>query len=164
MHARFLLFVVGLGVLPVTGGCFPPADVAPPPRATAPAAGPKGWGLPVAPMPHAKKTMAELLVGKWQTTVSRGRQLAPMVEIILEFQKNGEFVFTITDPKNGFQMNAGTFAVDGSVVHLTSATNVDSDGKAICWSIDIESISEKEMVTIAGPADDREKSICERRK
>jgi hypothetical protein len=111
--------------------------------------------------PPPKKTKAELLVGTWKLTVSDNEILGPSTNITSEFTKSGKFIFKGSDLRRAeVDESTGSYELVGDTLRLVENPGPNGPGKR--WEVVIESLTETEFVTIAGPANHRERSISKR--
>jgi uncharacterized protein (TIGR03066 family) len=120
---------------------------------------------PSAPAPRPKgqpqpKPWAELLVGTWKMVKTDGVALPPEVDARIEFTRDAKFSVRAHDPKNGHQTKAGTYALHGGTLRLTTPAGPDGPGKS--WEVTIEALSDGELSTSAGPALSRQRSVFKR--
>jgi hypothetical protein len=111
--------------------------------------------------PPPKKTKAELLVGKWKLIVSDNETLGFGTNITEEYTKSGKFIFKSIHLRRGeVDESTGSYELVGDTLRLVENPGPNGPGKR--WEVVIESLTETEFVTIAGPANQRERSISKR--
>jgi hypothetical protein len=133
-------------------GCYAPSE--PPTAAEAPAAEQKkGAKLPQAPPPHAKKTTAELLVGKWKVVSVEGKPLPKTYETTLELTPEGGATFRVVKSRSAVvpPPRVGDYRVDGNVVRF--AVEPTSETPRQSWSVTIKVLDENRMVISASDKD-----------
>jgi uncharacterized protein (TIGR03066 family) len=118
--------------------------------------------LPEAPAPRAKKSTAELLVGKWKVVMLQNMQVAPELEIILEFTPDGKYRVRSEDPKIGVQASNGTYKLIGNTIRLT--TDVIVDRRGTTRDATIEALSDRELTTVLSSSRERERTTFRRLK
>src|SRR5262245_10278811 len=128
MTARSVALTAALTALFAVSGCFGPepasvADDKPEAKAQP--------NLPVAPAPRAKKTKADLLVGKWKLVSQDGKLI-----IWMEQSRDGP------EPPR-----VGTYRLDGEMIWLQTPATAAVD--AATWSVRIETLTKDKLVTIA---------------
>jgi uncharacterized protein (TIGR03066 family) len=118
--------------------------------------------LPEAPAPRAKKTTAETLVGKWKVVELGDKQVAPELQIILEFTGNGEYRVHSQDPKNGVQVSNGSYKLINDTIRLITDVNADPNGTS--RDVVIEAISDDQLTTVLVSSRDQERTKFSRLK
>lgn len=146
MTTRYLLLSLCLVPLCLALGC---SGYSEPPKeeVRAPAEKPRAGQLPQAPMPRAKKTTAELLVGTWRMMKSDGETLQPLVVLLTaEFTPDGRFTFWhvgLLDKR--VETKRGSYTLKGQTITLTSEASADDPEKT--WEVKIERLTETELIT-----------------
>lgn len=160
MKTRCTLFAALLA-FSAAGGCTHPTEQPAAPDTVADEK-PKAAGLPEAPMPRAKKTTAELLVGKWWLVKQGDRVMSPLASITGEYQSDGTFLAQTVGIHERPQKKAGTYQLIRQTIRITSDKSAEEPSKT--WDVDIESLTEDELVTLAGPTEQRQRSVWQRTK
>jgi hypothetical protein len=112
---------------------------------------------PQAPPPRTKKTTtAELLVGTWKMEKSSHLKLGPGTDWRIEFTADGRYFASALEPDHGLQKKSGTYTLNGRVIRLTDGADTESPGET--RDSTIEALSEDELILLAGPAHDRQRS------
>ena len=114
--------------------------------------------LPQAPAPRAKKTTAELLTGTWKEIKFMNKK--PLGENLLGFTADGRYLARLTSPRLGLRITTGSYTLNGKAIRLTSDAN--QAGPSRSWDVVIEAISPEELTLVAGPPDDRQRSVLKR--
>lgn len=106
------------------------------------------------PQPELKPKTAELLVGTWERIESDPPVSADGSSVI-EFTADGKwFARTISEAGDEPQLSSGTYVLEGDTIRMTllSANKLwGPDRLGNSWERQIESISEKELVTRGAP-------------
>ena len=106
--------------------------------------------LPQAPPPHAKKTTAELLVGKWKVISVDGSAIAEGHEYTSEFTADGKYIYRVEKSRDPVlpPPRTGTYRLDANMISLE--TGPTSETRAISWKVMIKSITEDKLILTAG--------------
>jgi uncharacterized protein (TIGR03066 family) len=105
----------------------------------------EGAKLPQAPPPHAKKTTAELLVGKWREVSTDGEPLVKGYEATLEFTKDGKVCFRVEkSPRRIPPPRFGKYRVAGQVIGF--ATEPTTERLAQNWSVVLKQLDEHKLI------------------
>jgi hypothetical protein len=91
----------------------------------------------------------ELLIGSWKMTRCDHPPIAPEVEMLLVFADNGRFEWHSVDPRNGRQLRAGTYRLDGNTIHLDAEPTARYE--AASWDETIELIDADKLVLVGVP-------------
>jgi uncharacterized protein (TIGR03066 family) len=125
-------------------GCSAPSAL--PAPAELPAAEQKKEAkLPQAPPPHAKKTTAELLVGKWREVSTDGEPLVKGYEATLEFTKDGKVCFRVEkSPRRIPPPRFGKYWLKGNLIQYAVEPTTETPRQD--WSVIIKQLDEQKMV------------------
>lgn len=106
-------------------------------------------GLPTAPPPRMKKTVAEMIIGKWRVVEENGRKIQDDWNVYFKFHEN-VLIDIHVDCKNGRVADvSGLYLISDTVLSITSP--VDDDGNPIRTRyMNIEEINDKEILTTLG--------------
>lgn len=146
MKTRCFLLSAVLAATSFSFGC---ADYSETPQ---PDETPKAAALPQAPAPHAKKTIAELLVGEWKAINRNGQEIPKEWIIAMEFTATGKLHIFVDDKKNPPGVTIGTYKLDGKTIHLERPDAADEPAKK--WDVVIETISDDSLI-LEGPGKER---------
>jgi uncharacterized protein (TIGR03066 family) len=86
--------------------------------------------------------------------------VSPQLEIVFEFTADGKYQIRSNDPKTGVQVTKGTYTVEGNSIRLTSKPDEDKPSRT--RRIAIQSITDEELRTVAGPSHEPEHSALRR--
>lgn len=110
-----------------------------------PAEKPKAGEPPQAPMPHVKKTTAELLVGTWKmVTDDDGKPLPFLLFVTAEFTREGRFTFIHADPARRLvEKTNGTYKLKDRTITLTAEASDTEPERS--WELRIETITDSNL-------------------